>query len=71
MEYEQEEHDRLAYLRGFKSSKFLQTEPLKRISTETHLHVGQTVVIENVSYTLKKNRNGLYFDRIITREGEA
>lgn len=63
MEDQPEYHDKMAYLRGFK--------PLKRISTETHLHVGQTVVIENVSYTLKKNRNGLYFDRIITRKGEA
>lgn len=63
MEDHKSEHNRLAYLRGF--------GPLKRSLTETHLRVGQTVIIEDVSYTLKKNRNGLYFERIITRKGEA
>jgi hypothetical protein len=64
MANEQEEHDRLSYLRGFK--------PLERISTETHLRVGQTVVIDNVAYTLKRSsRHGLFLDKQIKRKGEA
>jgi hypothetical protein len=60
---EREHHERMAHLRGF--------GPLKIISTETHLMVGQTVIIEDVSYTLKRDRRGIFLEKNITRKREV